>query len=155
MNKSLICYFSASGVTKMVANKIKNVINSDIFEIEPVEKYTDDDLDWRNENSRSSLEMKDRSSRPKIKNKISNIDEYNKIILGFPVWWDVAPTIINTFIEENDLNNKDIYVFVTSGESSSSNSFQDLKNSYENLNFVKSIRITDNTNSEEINSWLN
>ena len=87
MNKKLICYFSASGTTKSVSEKMSKVLNGDLFEIVPKERYTEDDLDWHNENSRSSLEMKDKSSRPEIEYKVSGLENYDTIILGFPVWW--------------------------------------------------------------------
>ena len=152
--KDLIAYFSASGVTKQVAEKIKDVVNGDIFEIEPVEKYTSEDLDWNNKNSRSSMEMADTSSRPKIKNKIEDISKYDRVIIGFPVWWDLAPTIVNTFIEENDLHNKKVYVFVTSGGSSVDNSFNKLKNTYKDINFVSGIRLYSSSSDDGILGWL-
>jgi len=153
--KALITYFSASGVTKNVAEEIQKAINGDIFEIEPKIKYTDEDLNWADKNSRSSIEMSDKSSRPEISKKVDNIDEYDKVIIGFPIWWYTAPTIINTFIEENDLTNKDIYIYVTSGGSSYDKSFNDLKESYPNLNFVKGIRFTGEESSEEYLNYIN
>ena len=113
MSKILVSYFSASGVTKKVAVKVAESIKADLFEIEPVQKYTDEDLNWHDKKSRSSIEMQDKTSRPEIRNTVSNIDEYDTIIIGFPVWWYTAPTIINTFIEENNLEGKNVYVFVT------------------------------------------
>lgn len=154
MNKVLISYFSASGVTKVVAEKIANAINGDLFEIEPVDKYTDNDLDWTNKQSRSSIEMNDKSFRPQVLKRVSNIEEYNTVILGFPVWWYTAPTIINTFIEENNLEGKNIYVFVTSGSSTSEGSFKDLKNTYQNLNFINSKRFTGQEDNEEYINWI-
>lgn len=139
--KTITCYFSATGTTKNIAIEIAKKINSDLFEIEPLELYTKEDLDWTNKNSRSSMEMRNENSRPRIKNKIENIEEYENIIIGFPVWWYKAPTIINTFIEENNLENKKIYVFVTSGGSGVTDSFNNLKKEYPNLNFVKGIRL--------------
>ena len=153
--KSLICYFSCSGVTKGVSEKLKDIIDADLFEIEPVDKYTDEDLDWTNKESRSSIEMADESSRPKVVNKLGNIDNYDKIVLGFPVWWYREPSIIDTFIEENNLEGKNIYIFVTSGSSSSEGSYNSLKNKYLNLNFVSSIRLNNNFTKEEIEYWLN
>ena len=117
MSKILVSYFSASGVTKKIAEKITNAVSGDLFEIEPVEKYTPEDLDWTNKQSRSSVEMNDKSFRPAVLNKVSNISEYDTIVIGFPVWWYTAPTIINTFIEENNLEGKNIYDFVTNGGS--------------------------------------
>ena len=154
MNKILVSYFSASGVTKNVAEKIANAINATLFEIEPVQKYTSEDLDWTNKQSRSSIEMNNRSFRPAVLKKVVNIDEYDTIIIGFPVWWYTAPTIINTFIEENNLEGKNVYIFVTSGGSSSEGSFNDLKTAYSNVNFISSRRFRGNEPDEEYISWI-
>ena len=154
MNKKLICYFSPTGTTKEVAIKIANVINGDLFEIEPVSKYTSDDLNWQDKNSRSSVEMQDKLSRPAIKNKVDNISDYNKVVIGFPIWWYTAPTIINTFLEENDLINKEVFIFVTSGGSSVDGSFNDLKNAYSDLKFVKGVRFNSNVGDDEIKKAL-
>lgn len=155
MSKILVSYFSASGVTKGVAEKIATAVEGDLFEIEPVEKYTDADLNWMNKKSRSTIEMNDRSFRPPIKNKVENLSDYDKVVIGFPVWWYTAPTIINTFIEENDLTGKDIYVFCTSGSSGVDGSLNDLKNTYSNLNFISGKRLKSNFDLEEIKTWLN
>jgi flavodoxin len=153
MSKYLIAYFSASGVTKKVAEKINSIIDSDIFEIEPKEKYTAADLNWNDKNSRSTIEMNDKSSRPEIKSKI-DVSDYDSIIIGFPVWWYTAPTIINTFIEENNVENKDIYVFVTSGGSGVNDSFNNLKNAYPNNKWIKGIRLRGNESDETIKEWI-
>ncbi len=154
MNKILISFFSASGVTKEVANKVANVLGGDLFEIEPVNKYTNADLDWTNKQSRSSVEMNNLLFRPEVKNKVSNIDDYDTVLIGFPIWWDLAPTIINTFIEENNLENKKIYVFATSGSSSVDNSFNTLKNTYRNLNFISAKRFSSNVSENDVTSWI-
>ena len=154
MNNKLIVYFSASGTTKIVSEKLSNIIGADLFEIVPKEKYTNADLDWTDKESRSSVEMQDKNSRPEILNKLDNIDKYDTIILGFPVWWYTAPTIINTFIEDNDLTNKKIYIFVTSGGSSSEGSYNDLKNKYIDLDFVSHKRLNTNLNIDEIKGWI-
>lgn len=154
MDKVLVSYFSASGVTEKAAEKIANVFNGDLFKIDPVEEYTEYDLDWRDKQSRSSKEMQDKTSRPAIKNKVSNIEDYDVVFLGFPVWWFTAPTIINTFIEENNLEGKKIYIFVTSGGSNSEGSFKNLKNEYKNLNFISSKRFFGNETDEEIREWI-
>ena len=154
MSNILVSYFSASGVTKGVAEKIANAVNGDLFEIEPVQKYTDEDLDWNNKQSRSTIEMNNRSFRPPVLNKVSNINEYNTVIIGFPVWWYTAPTIINTFIEENNLEGKNVYVFVTSGGTGSEGSFRDLKNTYSNINFISSKRFRGNESKEEYINWI-
>lgn len=154
MSKVLVSYFSASGVTKRVAEKIAKAINGDLFEIEPTQKYTAEDLDWTNKQSRSSIEMEDKTFRPQILNKVLNITEYNTVVLGFPVWWYTAPRIINTFIEENNLEGKDIYIFVTSGSSGSEGSFRDLKNAYKNLNFISNKRFTGKETDEDYINWI-
>ena len=154
MKKNLICYFSCSGVTKGVSEKLASFIDADLFEIVPVKAYTDEDLDWTNKSSRSTIEMNDESFRPKIKNKLDNIDNYEKIIIGFPVWWYREPSIIDTFIEEKNLTGKEIYIFVTSGSSSSESSFDSLKNKYIELNLKGHIRLNNNFTKEEINYWL-
>ena len=153
--KKLVSYFSASGVTKGVAEKINEVVNGDLFEIEPVDKYSDKDLDWMDKESRTTIEMNDKECRPRIVNKVNNISEYDKVIIGFPVWWYTAPRIINTFIEENDLSGKEVYVFVTSGSSSFGGSLKDLKEKYDNVNFVKGIRFTGNVSEQEILDFIN
>ena len=154
MSKILVSYFSASGVTKNIAKKISDAVNGDLFEIEPLKKYTAEDLDWTNKHSRSSIEMNDKTSRPQISKKISSIEEYNTVIIGFPVWWYTAPKIINTFIEENNLENKNIYVFVTSGGTGSEGSFKDLKDTYKNLNFISSKRFIGKESNEEYTNWI-
>ena len=152
--KRLVCYFSATGITKTVATMIAEFTESDLFEIEPVQKYTSGDLDWQDENSRSSIEMKNKGSRPSIVNKLSDIDTYDEIVLGFPVWWYTAPTIINTFIEENDLKDKKIYIFVTSGGSTVDAAFTNLSNKYPDLNFVSGKKFNRNVEKEDILEWL-
>ncbi len=154
MSKILVSFFSASGVTRGVAKKIANITGGDLFEIEPADKYTEEDLDWTNQESRSSIEMNNLSSRPKVKNKVSNLSDYDTVLIGFPIWWDLAPTIINTFIEENNLENKKIYVFATSGSSSVNNSFNTLKNTYSNLNFISAKRFSGNVSENDVTSWL-
>ena len=116
MSKVLIAYFSASGVTKGVAETLAKVNGGDLFEIEPVQKYTDADLNWMNRNSRSSVEMADRNCRPQIKNK-TDISKYDYIFVGFPIWWYREPSIIDTFMESYDFSGKTIIPFATSGSS--------------------------------------
>ena len=117
MSKTLVAYFSASGVTARLAKSLAETIGADLFEIQPETPYTDADLNWNNPKSRSSLEMKDKASRPAVKDKVENMDAYTTIFLGFPIWWYVAPTIINTFLEQYDLTGKTIIPFATSGSS--------------------------------------
>ncbi len=153
MNKILISYFSASGKTKKVALELAKMLNGDLFEIEPLNKYTLEDLDWTDKTSRTTKEMSNRSFRPEIKEKVNNIEDYNKLIIGFPVWWYTAPTIINTFLEENDISNKEVYIFVTSGGSSALKSFNDLRNMYPNINFISCK--TFNDQNIDITDWIN
>ncbi len=153
MSKILVSYFSATGTTKMVAEKFAQAVNGDLFEIEPKEKYTQADLDWMNKQSRSSIEMNN-NVKPEIINKVSNLEEYDTICLAFPVWWYKEPTIIDKFLEENDLTGKRIYVFVTSGSSPIDSTYKSLKNNYPHLNFVSGKRFTGNESPEEYTSWL-
>ena len=145
----LIVYFSATGTTKGVAEKLSKVLNGDLFEIEPVIKYEKKDLNWLNPFSRSSKEMK-KKIKPEVKNKVNNLNDYKTILLGFPVWWYQNPTIINTFLDENDLSDKKIYIFVTSGSSSHVGSLKKLKEKYPNLNFIDGKRLTGNESEEDL-----
>ena len=155
MNKTIICYFSASGITKNVALKISSIINGDLFEIKPLEEYSNEDLNWNNPNSRSSIEMNDSSVRPRMKEQLTNIDNYNTVIIGYPIWWDLAPRIINTFIESINLENKKVYIFATSGGSSIEGSLNNLRKTYPNINFVNGKRLSTNIDSNEISFCLN
>ena len=153
MNKVLVAYFSASGVTKGVAEKIAEAVKGDLFEIEPVEKYTKEDLNWLNKQSRSSIEMNE-NIKPEILNKVSNLDDYDTVILGFPIWWYKEPTIIDKFLDENDMTGKNIYVFVTSGSSSIDSTYKSLKSNYPNLNFISGKRFTTGVEDSEIFEWI-
>ena len=153
MKKILVSYFSASGVTRSVAEKISEVVNADLFEIEPVNKYTEEDLDWTNKESRSSKEM-DNNIKPGIANKVSNLDNYDTICLAFPIWWYKEPTIIDKFLEENDLTGKNTYVFVTSGSSLIDSTYRSLQKNFPNLNFVSGKRFTGNELDEEYKDWI-
>ena len=117
MSRKLVAYFSASGVTAKVAETLAEAIGADIYEIEPAVPYSKADLDWTNQKSRSSVEMSDPTSRPAIAGKRDNMDDYDTVFVGFPIWWYVAPTIINTFLESYDLTGKTIIPFATSGGS--------------------------------------
>lgn len=139
MSNVLVTYFSASGTTKKVAEKIAHENEYDIWEIEPVEKYTPADLDYTNKNSRSTIEMNDKSFRPPIAGSC-DVSGYDTVVIGFPVWWYTAPTIINTFIESVDLSGKKIKIFCTSGGSSVDKCVSDLQKTYPELNFTKGIR---------------
>lgn len=127
MKKVLVAYFSASGVTGKAAEKIASAANGDLFEIEPQVSYTSADLNWMDKKSRSSIEMSDKAFRPAIVKKELNPLEYDNIFLGFPIWWYVAPTIINTFLESYDFFGKKITLFVTSGGSGFGNTVRELE----------------------------
>ena len=154
MNKTLITYFSCSSNTRNVALKLKEILKGDIFEIEPSIPYTDADLNWENENSRSSIEMKNASARPDIKNKI-NIADYETIYLGFPIWWYTAPRIINTFLESYDFTNKKVYLFATSGGSNLDNTYLELTKLYPNINFIKTRVFSPSITTTELEKELN
>ena len=130
MSKTLVVYFSATGTTKAAAQKLAKEFNADLYEIIPEQPYTAADLDWRDKSSRSTIEMKDKSSRPAIKGMCDNIADYDTVWIGFPVWWYTAPTIVNTFIEAHDLSGKVLNVFATSGGSTVTGSYNDLKKAY-------------------------
>lgn len=117
MSKKLVAYFSASGVTEKMAKTLAEVTEADLFEIQPAVPYTTADLDWMNKKSRSSVEMSNPDSRPEIGNKIPDMGQYDTVFVGFPIWWYVAPTIINTFLESYDFTGKKIATFATSGGS--------------------------------------
>ena len=127
MSKILVAYFSASGVTKKVAEKLAVVANADIHEIKPIVPYSKADLNWMDKKSRSSVEMNDKTFRPEIVKEDLNLSSYDTILLGFPIWWYVAPTIINTFLENYDFSGKRIVLFATSGGSGFGNTIKELK----------------------------
>ncbi len=116
-NKALVAFFSASGVTRAVAKSLAKAANADLFEILPETPYSSADLDWTNKQSRSTIEMNDPAFRPAIAKRLSNMDEYDTLFVGFPIWWYIAPSIINTFLESYDLSGKTVIPFATSGSS--------------------------------------
>jgi len=128
--KTLVVYFSATGTTKAAAQELAKELGADLYEITPEQPYTAADLDWRDKSSRSTIEMKDKSSRPAIKGRCENIAQYDTVWIGFPVWWYTAPTIVNTFIEAHDLSGKVLNVFATSGGSTVDGSANDLRKAY-------------------------
>lgn len=155
MEKTLVAYFSATGATKRLAEKIANTIGADIFAIEPMVEYTNEDLRWPSRDNRSCIEMKNKKFRPGISNRLSNIDQYDRIILGFPIWYYTAPTIINTFIEQNDFRGKDTYVFVTSGVNGVEKSMRDLRKTYPDISFISGRRFNGAFYEKEVFNWLN
>ena len=117
MQKVLVAYFSCSGVTKKLAQTLAGVVKGDLYEITPAQPYTAADLNWQDKNSRSSVEMRDKSSRPAISGSVKDFAQYDTVFVGFPIWWYVAPTIINTFLESEDFSGKTVIPFATSGGS--------------------------------------
>jgi len=127
--KVIVAYFSASGITEGVAKELAKEKNAELYAITPEKIYTSEDLDYRSMQSRSSIEMKDKNSRPALKEK-KDLSKYDEIYIGYPIWWNVAPRIINTFIEQANLKGKIVYPFATSGSSGIENSVNELKASY-------------------------
>lgn len=117
MSKTLVAYFSASGVTARAAKEIAQAVDADLYEIRPVEQYTDADLNWMDKKSRSTKEMNDPACRPAIAKPVENIEQYDTVFVGFPVWWYVEPRIVDTFLESYDFSNKTMIPFATSGGS--------------------------------------
>ena len=154
MSEKLVAYFSCTGTTKELAEKLAKVTGGDLFEIKPKEEYTVSDLNWRDKSSRSSLEMNDKFSRPEILDKVNNMEDYDTVFLGFPIWWYTAPRIINTFLESYDFSNKKIIVFCTSGGSGIGNTISDLKSSVSNTaQLIEGKRFDRNTSIEELKLW--
>lgn len=154
MNRTLVAYFSASGVTAKLAENLAEAIGADIFEIEPEVPYTKADLDWTNKKSRSSIEMNDPNSRPAIKYIRDNMQDYDTIFVGFPVWWYVAPTIINTFLESYDLSGKTIILFATSGGSGMGKTNEKLLPSCKGAKLMKGKVLSRSASKEELSDWV-
>ena len=137
MAKKLVAYFSASGTTKKTAELLAEAAGADLYEITPKVAYTKADLNWMDKKSRSSVEMNDKKFRPEIEDKDANIAEYDEIILGFPIWWYVAPTIVNIFLEKFDFSGKKVVLFATSGGSGFGNTVKELQPSAPNTEIVE------------------
>lgn len=153
MSKKLVAYFSASGVTASLAKNLAAAIDADLFEIEPEVKYTKADLDWTNKKSRSSVEMNDKLSRPAVAKKLGNISEYDEVFVGFPIWWYIAPTIVNTFLEGYDLAGKTIIPFATSGGSGMGETNAYLANSCKDAKLVEGKVLRRNACADELKKW--
>ena len=151
--KVLVAYFSASGTTKGMAQQLAEVAGADLHEIKPAQHYTDADLDWRNKKSRSSVEMQDKSSRPAITDKLKNLQDYDVIYVGFPIWWNTCPTIINTFMEAYDFQGKTVIPFATSGGSSIKKACEDLKAAYPDVKW-KEGKLLNRTSKKDLEDWV-
>ncbi len=153
MGKKLVAYFSASGTTKKVAEMVADAAQADLYEITPKEAYTSADLNWMDKKSRSSVEMSDKKIRPEIAGEDAKIENYDEIFIGFPIWWYVAPTIINTFLEKYDFAGKKIILFATSGGSGFGNTVKELQPSAPDATFIEG-KLLNNTNKQEIENWV-
>ena len=142
MSKTLTAYFSASGTTARTAKNLAQAAGADLYEIRPAVPYTQGDLNWMDKKSRSSVEMNDRSFRPELADKDADIAAYDRILLGFPIWWYVAPTIINTFLESYDFTGKDVYTFSTGASSSGNAAFNALAREYTSINIIENLHFT-------------
>lgn len=151
--KAIVVFFSATGTTKSVAEKIAELADADLLEIVPVRTYTSADLNWRDRKSRSSVEMKNPESRPAIKDPAKNAAEYDIIYLGYPIWWNLAPTIVNTYIEEAGLNGKKVVPFATSGGSNIENSVANLKKRYPAIDW-RNGKLFNNPADKDIAEWI-
>ena len=153
MGKRLVAFFSASGITKKVAEMIASAVDADMYEIMPKQPYSKADLNWMDKKSRSSVEMSDKRFRPEISDTDVSVDQYDEIILGFPIWWYVAPTIINTFLEKYDFTGKKIVLFATSGGSGFGNTVSELKPSAPDAEIVEG-KVFHRAAKQEIEEWV-
>ena len=153
MSKTLVAYFSASGVTAKLAKTLAGAIGADLFEIRPEVPYTSADLNWNDPKSRSSVEMNDKSFRPAVSGKVEDMGQYDRVFVGFPIWWYVAPTIINTFLEQYDLTGKTVIPFATSGMSGMGQTNRELQGSCRGANLVEGKRFANGTEAAELTAW--
>lgn len=155
MSKKLVAYFSASGVTAKAAKLLAKVANADLYEIQPEVPYTQTDLNWMDKKSRSTIEMNDKTFRPAIVDRDARIETYDIIFLGFPIWWYVAPTIVNTFLEKYDFSGKTVILFATSGGSGFGNTVKELKASVSDSTTIKEGRLLNGRITEaDLEKWI-
>lgn len=154
MSKTLVAYFSASGVTAKLAKSLAQVTGADLHEIQPAEPYSSADLDWTNKKSRSSVEMNDPSYRPAIGNQVADMEQYDTVFVGFPIWWYVAPTIINTFLESYDFSGKTVIPFATSGGSGMGDTDRVLKGCCSGDTRWKQGRRFGSVKAADLKSWV-
>lgn len=153
MSKALIAYFSASGVTARVAKNLEAAAGADLYEIKPALPYSRADLNWMDKHSRSSVEMRDKSSRPALADTDADIAAYDTIFIGFPIWWYIAPTIINTFLESYDFNGKKIVLFATSGGSGFGKAVQSLQPSAPGAKIIAGEILNGNPNKKKLKAF--
>lgn len=154
MSKKLVTYFSASGVTKAVAEKLAEAVKADIFEIKPAVPYTKADLDWMDKQSRSTVEMHDLTFRPEMAAGEVDIAQYDVVYVGFPIWWYIAPTIINTFLEKYDFSGKKIVLFATSGGSGWGKTLENLEKSCPGATLTEGKVINPSESVESLKNWV-
>lgn len=155
MNKTLVAYFSCSGVTECLAKTLASVVNGTLYEIKPQIPYTDADLNWNNPKSRSSIEMQDKASRPSIAEGTIDMEQYDTVFVGFPIWWYIAPTIVNTFLESYDFSGKTVIPFATSGSSGVGETDKWLHSSCsEKTNWRPAMRFAGTATSETLKKWV-
>ena len=153
MKKALVAYFSASGVTAKLAERLADAIGADLSEIEPKARYTSADLDWRNKQSRSSVEMNDRSCRPEINRTVDDMAQYDVVFVGFPVWWYREPSIIDTFMEAYDFSGKTVVPFATSGGSGIGDSAANLQALAAGAKIATGKRFDASTSADNLANW--
>jgi flavodoxin len=153
MGKSLVAYFSASGVTKKVATKLASAIGADIFEIVPKELYTSADLNWMDKKSRSSVEMNDRNCRPEIASKVDDMSKYDTVYVGFPVWWYREPSIIDTFMEAYDFTDKKVITFCTSGGSGLGDSAKNMQALAAGAKVIDGKKFSSGVSEADLKKW--
>lgn len=154
MSKTLVAFFSASGVTRQVAQKLAAAAQADLYEIKPAVPYTQADLNWRDKSSRSSVEMQNLAIRPQLADTDAKIEQYDRIFLGYPIWWYMAPTIINTFLESYDFSGKSIILFATSGGSGFGKSVEKLSPSCPNATIREGRMLNGNPSEQELRQWV-
>lgn len=153
MSKILVAYFSATGVTAKLAKRLASAVGADLYEIQPEIPYTEADLNWMDKKSRSTIEMNDKTFRPAIAGRVENMDQYDTVFVAFPIWWYVAPTIINTFLEQYDLNGKTIIPLATSGGSGMGNTNRELAVSCPGAVLKEGKRFPANEDEKELKTW--
>lgn len=154
-HKILVAYFSATGTTKSAAEHIANGLNADIYEIVPEEPYTDADLDYNDNNSRTTIEMNDPDARPAISGSVENMEQYDIVFIGYPIWWGEAPRIVNTFVESYDFSGKTIVPFCTSGGSGMGSSAENLEQLTNGAQWLSGERLSGSDSQDAVMEWIN
>ncbi|MDE7248610.1 MAG: flavodoxin, partial [Lachnospiraceae bacterium] len=153
-NKVLVAYFSATGTTKGVAEIIAGNMGADIYEIVPQEPYTDADLDWHDDSSRSTIEMNDRSSRPEINGAVEGMEQYDIVFIGYPIWWGEAPRIVSTFMESYSFGGKTLIPFCTSSSSGLGSSGRNLEELTDGAQWLEGMRFGGGDSEADVQAWI-